>query len=120
MAALISNMNSLLSETWWNKELGRVTPAFVQIVNKGESLLIVSGHHPTNLGDVLLLSLEVDEDTRFELSEDPNSLEYGGDFQNIYWFPSSLEEVDHIRKAKGLDIEEVLPGTLWRIDSIVQ
>jgi uncharacterized membrane protein len=56
---ILSNINSLLATSWWNKELGRVRTEFVDEINKDQTLLIVSGSHPTNLGDVLLLGFEI-------------------------------------------------------------
>lgn len=118
IVSIVSNTNSLFSETWWNKELSRVRPEFVHEINKDQSLLIVSGYYPTNLGDVLLLSLEVDPDVHFRLYEDPSDIAYLGNYSNIYWFPSSYQEVEQISTSKGFQVSEVLPGTLWQINSI--
>jgi hypothetical protein len=118
IVSIVSNTNSLFSETWWNKELSRVRPEFVHEINKDQSLLIVSGYYPTNLGDVLLLSLEVDPDVHFRLYEDPSDIADLGNYSNIYWFPSSYQEVEQISTSKGFQVSEVLPGTLWQINSI--
>jgi hypothetical protein len=113
---LFSNFNSQLAESWWNKELGRVSANFVHEINKDETLLIVSGSSPTNLGDVLLLSLEVDRDVRFRLNENPSETRFSGNYQNIFWFPSSYREVRVAEENERIKIREVLPGLLWRID----
>jgi uncharacterized membrane protein len=116
VAGIVSNINSLYSETWWNKELSRVRLEFVNEINKDQSLIIVSGYHPTNLGDVLLLSLEVDSDIHFRLYENPADIEYQGNYSNIYWFPGTYQEVEEISTTKEFHITEVLPGLLWKIE----
>jgi uncharacterized membrane protein len=116
ITSISSNVNSLLAETWWNKELSRVRPEFVNEINREQTLLIVSGYHPTNLGDVLLLSFEIDSDVHFRLYEDPANIRYPNNYQNIYWFPGSYEEIQEIRKKERLLVSEVLTGILWRID----
>lgn len=117
LACVVSNVNSLQSETWWNKELGRVRPEFVHTINQDGTLLIVSGRSPTNLGDVLPLGFRVDADVRFRLHEDPYQVEYTSDRQNIYWFPGSYEQAQEVAQQEGLQASEVLPGILWRIEA---
>ena len=117
-ASIISNVNSLLADTWWNKELGRVRQEFVHEINKEQTLLIVSGYHPTNLGDVLLLSFEVGPDIHFRLYEDPTDIKYPSGYRNVYWFPSSSEEVREISIRERFLVREVLMGTLWQIDGL--
>lgn len=116
VVSLISNLNSLLAETWWTKELSRVRIEFIREISRDNTILIVSGIHPTNLGDVLLLSLEVDPDVQFILVQEPSDLPYPNYDRNVYWFPSSSEEVQEISEKKGLRVREVLPGTLWKIE----
>jgi hypothetical protein len=77
----------------------------------------VSGSHPTNLGDVLLLSLEVDHDVRFRLYENPIDIRFSNGYQNIFWFPSSYKEAQEISLEKQLQINEVIPQILWKIGS---
>jgi uncharacterized membrane protein len=115
VSALSSNINSMQAETWWNKELGRVRTEFVHEINKDRSLLIISGYHPTNLGDILLLSFEADSDMRFRLYEEPVDIKIAGNYDYIYWFPSSVEEVWEISEKESLQVREVLNGTLWQI-----
>lgn len=116
ITSIFSNVNSLLAETWWNKELSRVQPEFVNEINREQTLLIVSGYHPTNLGDVLLLSFEIDSDVHFRLYEDPANIRYLNNYQNTYWFPGSYEEIQEVSRNKRLLVSEVLTGILWRID----
>jgi uncharacterized membrane protein len=114
--ALLSNLNSLRAETWWSKELSRVKTEFIREIDKEHTLLIVSGIHPTNLGDVLLLSFEVSSDIRFSLYRDPGEVSYPDNYRNVYWFPASYDEVQEVGEKKGLQVTEVLEGVLWRID----
>lgn len=118
LAGFLSNINSLYSETWWNKELGRVGIDFVDAINRDQSLLIVSGHHPTNLGDVLLLSLEVDPEMQFRLYEDPADIEYSGNYRDVFWFPGTYQEVEKVSATKGFRVRKVMPGLLWKIVGI--
>jgi hypothetical protein len=113
---IISNVNSLYAETWWNKELSQVRPQFIDEINKEQTILIVSGLYPTNFGDVLLLSLEVNPYVHFRLYEDPEAIEIPNQNKQVYWFPSSYEDVQEISEKKGLQVREVLPGTLWKIE----
>jgi uncharacterized membrane protein len=117
-ASVLSNLNSLQAETWWNKELSRITPGLFHEINKDQTLLLVSGSHPTNLGDVLSLGFAVDSDVHFKIYEDPDKIQYSGNYQNIYWFPSSYEEFQEISKKKNIRTIEVMQGTLWRIDEV--
>jgi len=119
VASVCSNLNSLQSETWWNKELGRVRPEFVHEINKDQTLLIVStGYHGSTIGDVLLLSLEVDSDVHFRLLEEPDHILYPSNYDYVYWFPGSFQEVQEISENERLQVSEAIPGTLWRIDGI--
>ena len=114
LGGILSNVNSMQAESWWNKELGRVRPEFVHEIDKDQALLIVSiGHQGTTIGDVLLLSLGIDSDVHFRLADDPEDLKDYSMYDHVYWFPSSFLEV---QKA-GLQVTEILPGTLWRIQN---
>lgn len=116
VASLVSNVNSLQAETWWNKELGRVRPEFVREIDQDKTLLIVrTGYHGSTIGDVLLMSLEVDSDVNFRLSEHEN-FENLMNYDHVYWFPGSNEEVQEISKEERLQVREVLPGALWQIE----
>jgi uncharacterized membrane protein len=117
VAGIASNLNSLLVENWWNKELGRVRPEFVDEIDKDRALLIVStGYDGTTFGDILLLSLEVDSGVHFRIPQDPDDIEYNGNYDFTYWFPGSNQKVQEISKTKGLQVREVLENTLWRIE----
>jgi uncharacterized membrane protein len=119
-SSIISNLNSLLAETWWNKELSRVRTEFAHEIDKDQTLLIVSGDHPTNLGDVLLLSLQVDSDVHFRLYRDSDEIKFSGNYRNMYWFPGSYEQLKTISEKQQLQVSEVIQGTLWRIDGMDQ
>lgn len=93
VVSIFSNINILLSESWWNKELGRVNSEFIHVIDKDQTLLIVSGSRPSNLGDIHLLGFEVDSDVHFRLYENPDSTENIHQYQNVNWFPSSYEDI---------------------------
>jgi hypothetical protein len=115
-AGIVSNMNSMQSESWWNKELGRIRPNFVNIVDQDQTLLIVSvGHQGTTIGDALLLSLEISSDVHFRFAEYPNDFTNDGSYEQVYWFPSSPMEARKISQEEGLQVKQVLPGTLWKL-----
>ena len=116
VVSIFSNINILLSESWWNKELGRVNSEFIHVIDKDQTLLIVSGSHPTNLRDILLLGFEVDSDVHFRLYENLDGTENLHQYQNVYWFPSSFEEVQANNEKEKIQITEMLSGVLWRID----
>jgi uncharacterized membrane protein len=117
LGGILSNVNSLLAETWWNKELGRIRTEFVHEIDRDGTLLVVTGTHPTNLGDVLLLGFEVDSDVQFRLFKNPEDMDISGSYNHVYWFPSSSDEVTKIIGDKGIDAREVIQDTLWRIES---
>lgn len=117
LGAVLSNINSLLSETWWNKELGRVRAEFVHEIDRDGTLLVVTGRHPTNLGDVLLLGFEVDSDIQFRLFQNPEDTDISGDYDQVYWFPSSFEEVTKVSEQRGIETREVIQSILWYIES---
>jgi hypothetical protein len=120
-ANIASNLNSWKADNWWNKELGRVRPEFVSEINKDNTLLIVStGYYGSTIGDMLLLSFEVDADVHFKLLGTPEHVEYSGDYDHVYWFASSQQEVQEISKRDGFQVTEVLPFTLWQIDKMDQ
>ncbi len=115
-ASLTSNLNSLQAESWWIKELGRVRPDFVNIVDQDQTLLIVStGQHGTTIGDVLLLSLELHHDVHFRFVKPSKDFTSDGMYKQVYWFPGSSEEVLRISQQEGLQVEQVLPETLWQL-----
>ena len=90
-------------------------PGLIHAIDQDGSLLIVSGVHPTNLGDVLLLGLEVKSDVHFRVSDHPQEIEYGGTYEHIYWLPASPDEFEEIRAREQLQVTPVLPGLLWEI-----
>lgn len=116
LASVFSNLNSLYSDTWWNKELGRVRTEFIQEINNDETLLIVSGNNATNLGDVLLLGFELDQDVHLKLLRNPADIKYSDNYSNIFWLPSSYREMQEISAQQQLHVREVLPGILWQIE----
>jgi uncharacterized membrane protein len=117
VAAIFSGINILQAETWWNKELGRIKPEFIHALNMSdEALLIVSGYHPTNVGDVLTLGFEADPDVRIRLYEEPDDIEFSNSYGTVFWFPSTTTEAQEIIREKQLQVSEVIPNTLWRID----
>lgn len=115
LIGIISNVNSLFAKTWWNKELGRVRTEFVNEINKDQTLLIVSGSHPTNLGDVLMFGFAIDRDVQFKLYRDPADIKFSHNYRNVYWFPGTYSEILEISAKEQIEIREVLQGTLWRI-----
>lgn len=118
IAGFVSNVNISTAETWWNNELGRIRPEFIHVLNESDhALLIVSGHHPTNLGDILALSLEVDQDVRINLYQDPADIEFSTSHATVFWFPSTTNQVQEISLEKQLRVREVIQHTLWRIDN---
>jgi hypothetical protein len=116
IAAITSNINSLYAKTWWNKELSRVNPQFIDIIDHNQTVLVVSGINPTNFGDVLVLSLEVSPEIHFRLYKDPDELQVPDNFQNIYWLPGTYDQVQKVSVKKKIEISEVLPYRLWKID----
>lgn len=115
LIGIVSNINSLLSETWWNKELGRIRTEFVHEINRDQTLLIVSGIHPTNLGDVLLLGFSIDQDVHFIFNKDVPNIEYPLEYKNVYWFPGSYADILKISSNDQFIINNILPDTLWKI-----
>ena len=113
----LSDVNSLLTESWWNKELGRIRLEFIQEIDKDRTLLIVNNIYPTNLGDVLSLSHEIDSDVHFRLYSDSSKMEFGGNYQYIYWFASSPQTVQKTSESEGFRIREVVKSILWQIES---
>lgn len=117
VTSIFSNLNSLQADTWWNKELGRVRPDFIREIDKEQALLIVStGYHGNTIGDVLLLSLEVDADVHFRLLLTPESIEDIGNYDLVFWFPGSSKEVQRISEKDGLKVKHILADTLWQIE----
>jgi uncharacterized membrane protein len=116
-ASILSNVNILLTETWWSKELGRIRPEFIHEINQDKTLLIVSsGQHGTTFGDILLLGLEVDADVHLRWPDHPEDIQYASSYEHIYWFANSPQEVQEISEKNGLQVREVLTNTLWQIE----
>lgn len=115
LVSFLSNINILLAETWWNKELGRIRAEFIRVIDRDQALLIVSGSHPTNLGDVLLLGFELNQDVEIKLYRDSNDINYTGNYKNIYWFPSSYRDVQKISAKDSFKVKDTLDGVLWTI-----
>lgn len=115
LLSILSNINSLLAETWWNKELGRIKTEFIHVIDQDQTLLIVSGSYPTNLGDVLLLGFELKQDVDIKLYRDSNDINYTGNYHNVYWFPSSYKDVQEVSVKESFEVRETIDGTLWSI-----
>jgi uncharacterized membrane protein len=116
-ASISSNVNSFQADTWWNKELSRVTPQFLCEINQDQALLFVStGQHGSTVGEVLQLGIGVDADVHFILPADSGGIEYTSDYEHVYWLANSSQEVQEISEKNGLRIREVLQNTLWKID----
>jgi uncharacterized membrane protein len=115
--SLISNVNSLQAESWWNKELGWIRPEFVYEIDKDGALLIVSSEaHGSMIGDLLSLGLMVDSDVHFRLATEPEQIQFSDEYASIYWFPGSNGEVLQHSEEAELQVRKVLDQTLWQIE----
>ena len=115
LVQLTSDVVSARADTWWNKRLGRINHAFVTEINQNNTLLLVTGQHGNNLGDILLLGFEIDRDVRFMLTFERRPLDWAR-YQRVYWFPSSALEVQDAVAAGGIRVTEVLRGMLWTVE----
>jgi uncharacterized membrane protein len=115
--SLFSNGNSLHPESWWNKELGGIRPEFVHEIDNDGTLLIVSSKASgTTIGDLLSLGLMIDSDVCFRLVTEPEQIQYSDDYDHIYWFPRSNEEVLHHSEKERLQVRKIIDQTLWQIE----
>jgi uncharacterized membrane protein len=109
-AQLGSAFNILWAETWWTKKLTRNDPQIVHMLNEADNpLLIVDGLSPTDLGDILALSYEVDEDVKFMLYQNPTFVELPVDSTNIYWFHQTYKNLINPEIGRQYKATEVVP-----------
>ena len=116
-AQLGSAFNILWAETWWTKKLTWNDPQMGHVLNEASNpILIVDGLAPTDLGDILALSYEVDEDVEFMLYQKPTVVELPEDYTNIYWFHQTYKNLINSESGKQYEATEVVPYLLWHID----
>jgi uncharacterized membrane protein len=109
-AQLGSAFNILWAETWWTKKLTLHDPQMGHMLNEASNpLLIVDGLSPTDLGDILALSFEVDEDVKFRLYQNPTVVELPLDSTNIYWFHQTYKNLINSEIERQYKATEVVP-----------
>jgi uncharacterized membrane protein len=117
-AQLGSAYNILWAETWWTKKHSWIDPQIGHVLNQANHpLLIVNGLWPTDLGDVLAISLMVNQDVSFMLHQTPATIELPEGFSNIYWFHQTYWDFIESESGKQYQATEVVPYFLWRIDN---
>jgi uncharacterized membrane protein len=113
---LVSGINILVLKTWWNKNLSSNSPQIVELLNQSSHpLLIFYDQNPTDFGDILALSLMVDEDVRFKLAYSDASVDISGTYSNVYIFNRSETNYIRPRQETRYQTQEVVSGRLWEI-----
>lgn len=113
---IASDVRSLRAPSWWNKRLSAINVDFVRTVNQDDVLLIVTNNRPTTLGDILLLSLEVDRDMHIRLQGEAGTDPAADSGRRVYWFANAPEEVAESMAAHNFRTTRLAPN-LWRIEA---
>ena len=114
-AQIASDINIVRADNWWTKKHSWIEPQIGYVLNEAEGpVLIVNGLWPTDLGDVLAISLMVDDDVRFLLFPSTDRVEIP-EKAPIYWFHETFEGFIDSDGGSEYQATEAVPYFLWRI-----